>query len=127
MCADLITRIYAAGKRNDERVESKKVINGLYNKLGMIMLIVLSLILDYSLVFITDMIGINIEGKILFTAFTLAWMFVREFISCLENLNHGGIKLPHFITDALNVIKDKIDQTAENLIPKGGQDEHKTM
>ncbi|WP_053983792.1 phage holin family protein [Niameybacter massiliensis] len=116
MVADLFTRAYAAGAREDEKVESKLVIKGIYRKIGMGMLIVLSLLLDYGLIQIANTLGIVVATKIIFTALTLAWIFVREFISNLENLQHAGMDLPPFITKALNVAKDKVDSMGETII-----------
>ena len=113
MFSDLITRVYAAGASDVEKVESKKVMKGIYKKLGMCMLICLTLILDAGLMLIADTLGINVASKIIFTAFTLAWIFVRELISNLENLALAGIELPKFIVKALNMAKDKIDNTAD--------------
>nr|DAT81689.1 MAG TPA: holin [Caudoviricetes sp.] len=124
MFSDLITRVYAAGASDVEKVESKKVMKGIYKKLGMCMLICLTLILDSGLMLIAETLGINVATKIIFTAFTLAWIFVRELISNLENLALAGIELPKFIVKALNLAKDKIDNTAD-LNVGGGEDENR--
>lgn len=121
MISDLGTRVYAAGARKDEKVESKKVWQGFYRKIGMGMLIILSLVLDSGLNLLADTIGITIATKIIFTALTLAWIFVREFISNLENLQMAGIELPDFITKALNITKEKVDQLGDTLVT--GKDE----
>lgn len=113
MFGDLITRIYAAKNSEVEKVESKKVMQGIYKKLGMCMLITLTLILDAGLALIASTLGISIGTKIIFTGFTLAWIFVRELISNLENLALAGVELPGFVVKALNLAKDKIDQVAE--------------
>lgn len=113
MLCDLCTRIYAAASSDTERVESKKVMQGIYRKLGMCMLIVLTLILDAGLMLIGSTLGISIGTKIVFTGFTLAWIFVRELISNLENLALAGVELPTFVVKALNLARDKIDQVAE--------------
>lgn len=120
MIADLFTRAYAAGARDDEKVESKLVIKGIYRKLGMVMLILLSLLLDYGLIQIANTLGIEVATKVIFTALTLAWIFVREFISNLENLNHAGMDLPPFIIKALNIAKDKVDSMGDAIV--GGKE-----
>lgn len=119
MFSDLITRVYAAGMSENEKVESKKVMKGIGRKLGMCMLICLTLILDAGLVLIANTLNIQVATKIIFTAFTLAWIFVRELISNLENLALAGIELPKFIVKALNLAKDKIDNTADSNIGVG--------
>lgn len=126
MFSDLVTRIYAAGSSETEKVESKKVMLGIYRKLGMCMLIFLTLILDSGLVLIADTLGINVATKIIFTAFTLAWIFVRELISNLENLALAGIELPNFVVKALNIAKDKIDSAADLNVQGGDKDEDRT-
>lgn len=122
MFGDLTTRIYAAGASDTEKIESKKVMQGIYRKLGMCMLIFLTLILDAGLVMIADTLGINVATKIIFTAFTLAWIFVRELISNLENLALAGIELPNFVVKALNIAKDKIDSAADLNVQGGDKD-----
>lgn len=116
MVFDLITRVYAAAVRPDERAESKKVLQGIYRKLGMCFLIVLSLVLDFGLLQLSSTLGITIVSKVIFTALTLAWIFVRELISNLENLQWAGVELPAFIVKALNLAKDKVDQVGDTIV-----------
>lgn len=124
MFSDLITRVYAACASDVEKVESKKVMKGIYKKLGMCMLICLTLILDSGLMLIAETLGINVTTKIIFTAFTLAWIFVRELISNLENLALAGIELPKFVVKALNLAKEKVDSVADSNI---GGDRHENL
>lgn len=124
MFADLITRIYAAAVTPNEKVESKKVMQGIYKKLGMCMLICLTLILDAGLMIVAKTLGIHIATEIVFTAFTLAWIFVRELISNIENLALAGIELPKFIIKALNLAKEKVDSVADSNI---GGDRHENL
>lgn len=119
MILDLGTRCYAAGRRKDEKVQSKLIMMGIYKKLGMCILIVLALILDFGLIQISNNLGITIASKVIFAALTLAWIFVREFISNLENLNHAGVELPKFLLKALNVAKDKVDQMGDAIVGEG--------
>ncbi|HBD63504.1 MAG TPA: hypothetical protein DC038_03610 [Clostridiales bacterium] len=118
MFADLITRIYAAGKRTDEKVELKKVLDGLYKKLGYGMLIALAFLLDKALLILADALGINIVSKIIFTALVLAWLLVRELISNVENLQHAGIEIPEFLNKVLGIAKDKVDSTAGAIVDR---------
>lgn len=122
MFVDLITRIYAARVRPDEKVESKKVLEGIYKKIGMCMLIILALLVDYALIIIANTIGINIVSKIMVTALALAWILVRELISNIENLQHGGVEIPTFIVKILGIAKDKIDNAGDAIIGGGDSD-----
>lgn len=118
MVLDLFTRVYAAAVRSDDRPESKKVLIGIYRKLGMCFLIVLSMLLDFGLLQLASTLGITVVTKIMFTALTLAWIFVREFISNLENLQYAGVELPGFILSALDMAKDKVDQISNTMVNK---------
>ena len=121
MFADLITRIYAAKKRSDEKVESKKVLDGIYKKVGQCMLIVLALMVDITLSILADLIGINIVSKIMVTALVMAWILVREIISNAENLQHAGIELPSFLVKILGIAKDKIDSAGDAIVGGDGE------
>lgn len=122
MFADLITRIYAACVRPDERPESKKVLAGVYKKIGMCMLIVLALIVDMTLSLLAGLIGINVVVKIMVTAFVMAWILVREIISNMENLQHAGVELPSFLIKILGVAKEKIDKAGDAMVGGDGSD-----
>jgi phage-related holin len=121
MFADLITRIYAARVRTDEKVESKKVLDGIYKKIGQCMLIVLALMLDKALLILADVVGINIVSKIMFTALVMAWILIREIISNVENLQHAGIELPAFLIKVLGIAKDKIDSAGDAIVGGDGE------
>ena len=118
MFADLITRVYAASVKDDEKPESKLVMKGIYKKIGLCMLIVLALMIDRALLLITQALGINIISKIMFTSLVMAWLLVRELISNAENLQHGGVELPSFLVKALSMAKDKVDSTANTIVDK---------
>ena len=125
MFFDLISRMYAASMRDDEKVESKKVISGLGSKFGMIMLIVLGFIIDtgLSMVFklVLSLVDITVPISIIAVMpFTLAWIFVREATSICENLQHAGVKVPTFIIKALSVTNGAIDKAGEMI---GGKED----
>ena len=116
MLTDLLTRLYAVSMRDDEKLESKKVLQGLAKKLGLCLLICITLTMDAGLMIIADTLNFELSVHTVFTGFTLAWILVRELISNLENLAYAGVALPQFVVKALNTAKDKIDSNAE----KGG-------
>lgn len=117
MIFDLASRMYAASMREDEKVESKKIYKGFKSKFGMIMLIVLSVLIDFGLEILVDLVftlaGIEAPVRIIAVMpFTLAWFFVREATSICENLVHAGVNVPKFMISALtatNVAVDKVD------------------
>lgn len=115
MFADLITRMYAAKVLPDEKIESKLIMQGIYKKIGMCMLIVLALMVDKALLIITQALNINIVSKVIFTALVMAWLLVRELISNLENLQHAGIEIPTFLSKILGIAKKRVDGTADTI------------
>lgn len=119
MFADLITRMYAAASRSDEKIESKLVLKGIYKKIGMCMLIVLALMVDKSLLLLAAILNINIVSKIFVTALVMAYILVRELISNVENLQHGGVEIPSFLLKILGLAKDKIDTAGDSIVGKG--------
>ena len=116
MIMDLWTRCYAASRPGGENIKSRKVWEGVYKKLGMGRVIVVTLMMDFGLMQIADGLGINIATRVIFTALTLAWIFVREVISNLENLRDAGIDLPEFVIKALGAAKDKVDSAGDALV-----------
>ena len=122
MLTDLLTRLYAVSMRDDEKMESKKVLQGLAKKLGLCLLICITLTMDAGLMIIAETLNFNVAVHTVFTGFTLAWILVRELISNLENLAYAGVALPQFVVKALNTAKDKIDSNAE----KGGAENANT-
>lgn len=122
MLTDLLTRLYAVSMRDDEKIESKKVIQGLAKKLGLCLLICITLTMDAGLMIIAETLNFEVAVHTVFTGFTLAWILVRELISNLENLAYAGVALPQFVVKALNTAKDKIDSNAD----KGGAENANT-
>jgi len=122
MFVDLITRMYAAASREDEKIESRLVLKGIYKKIGMCMLIVLALMVDKSLLLLAAILNINIVSKIFVTALVMAYILVRELISNVENLQYGGVEIPSFLLKILGLAKDKIDSTANAIVDKDGVD-----
>ena len=115
MGLDLMTHIYGASISNQMGVESKKIAKGLYQKIGLCFLILLSLILDYGVKFLGDLLNLKWYRQILFTNLTLGWLFTRELISNLENLQMAGIELPNFILKALNKTKEEVENKGEDI------------
>lgn len=110
MFLDLITRILAAHVTEHQQVSSKKCFKGIYKKIGMCILIFLSLIMDNGLIKISVGLGLNIPTKVLFSALVLAWIFIRELISNIENLVDAGVEIPQFLLKNLDKIKNEIDK-----------------
>lgn len=117
MVLDLVTRCYAASIRKDEKIEDEKFIFGLKKKLGLVLLIGLSIIIDA---------GINLVGNVFeeylnialphITAaipLVLAWLFIKESSSIINNLVHGGVNVPGFLVKMVTSAEESIDNVQE--------------
>lgn len=116
MVMDLVTRIYSAGVNPQDQIESKKAWLGLYRKFGLCLLIVFCLVLDAGVYQIAATMGIHVVTKVVFTSLILAWIFVREAISIIENLEHAGIELPTFIAKAMKLGEVKVEDIGASII-----------
>lgn len=121
MLFDLISRIYAVGMRDDEKVESSKIMKGFGKKFGLLLLIILALFIDQGIKLILELLGLRITSLVAVTAFTMAWIFTREAISIAENLAYAGVNIPPFIIKALTTTREKIDSAADDLVNGGGK------
>lgn len=119
MLFDLVSRIYAVGMREDEKVEKDKVMKGFGKKVGLILLIILALCIDQGLKLILQLLGLKIVSLIVITAFTMAWIFIRETISIADNLAYGGVDIPPFVIKALTKTKDTLDNAADQMVNGG--------
>lgn len=111
MGLDVITHLYAhsIGRKDGRKEVIRDLMRILYIKIGMILFILLSLILEIGLKIIIQLVGIKIMDKMILTNLTLAWLFVREMMSNLENLKKAGVEMPSFILQILSRVKVKVD------------------
>lgn len=96
MLCDIISGFLGAWK--DKKISSSKLRSGIIHKFGEILIIVISIYLNYS-------IGIPAE----ISKFVSAYIIVMEIISIIENIEKLGISLPKSITDRLEKAKGEED------------------
>lgn len=85
---DILTGFVNAWKR--KRISSSKLRNGIANKFGEMLIIIVSLFLQYSL-------GMPEE----ICTFLTIYIIIMECISILENCEKLGVKVPAWLTDKL--------------------------
>lgn len=93
---DYLTGFLKAWKNND--IQSGKLREGLSKKFGEMIIIIISLFLQYS-------IGMPTEISL----FLAIYIAITEIISILENLAKLGVKIPKWITKRLSEFSEGVD------------------
>ena len=91
MCVDYLTGFLKAYKK--KKIISSKMRDGLIKKFGEMMMIIVSVILQY-LVGIPVYISVSIS----------AYIVIMELISISENLGEIGVPIPNWLTNRLKVL-----------------------
>ena len=100
MAFDYLTGIMKAWHNHD--IQSSKLRDGLNRKFGEVIVIIISLFLQYS---------IGLPNEI--TTFVSIYIVVMELISIIENLNAIGVKVPKWIRDRLVSIAEENEDGEE--------------
>lgn len=90
---DILTGFVNAWKR--KRISSSKLRGGIAHKFGEILIIIVSLFLQYSL-------GMPEE----ICTFSTIYIIIMECISILENCEKLGVKVPSWLTDKLKSVAE---------------------
>lgn len=91
---DILTGFINAWRR--KRISSSKLRSGIANKFGEMLIIIVSLFLQYSL-------GMPEE----ICTFLTIYIIIMECISILENCEKLGVKVPSWLTDKLKSIAEE--------------------
>lgn len=124
MILDYVTGLLAAksSENNEEKISSKKGIEGIKKKVGYLSLFLISVLLDYTLMQVTGIKALTING-IGYGMFSLAvtlFLMSNEFISIVENLGRIGVPIPNFLVNAFKELKDKSEKIVEDNYNSGG-------
>lgn len=112
---DLVTGYIAATFMGT--VDSKKMRNGIYGKLGELFAIVLSYFLEFAIsVCGADAIGINVSLPI--GAGMCAYVTFTELVSVIENIGCMNPKIGAKLIEIIGIKPDKV-----NLVLKGDDDD----
>lgn len=113
---DYITGIFAA-VRAGEAVSSYKSITGITKKISQWALVVVAVVVDILLSYITRPYDTGIvdtivggNGTYLISIIVCIWLIANEIISILENINRSGVDVPPFL---LPIVK-RIAKTQED-------------
>ena len=112
---DLVTGYIAATFMGN--VDSKKMRNGIYGKLGELFAIVLGYFIEFAIsIYGADAIGINVPLPI--GAGMCAYVTLTELISIIENIGCMNPKIGAKLVEIIGINPDKV-----NLAPKGCDDD----
>lgn len=112
---DFITGILKA-KVTGEELTSGKSKTGLFKKAAELMCFVLGIFLDYFIpIMLSTGLNYQLNFNLPFGIIMAVYVIITEFISCVENLDAAGAKIPSFIMIMLNKSKKTIDEG-----PQGG-------
>ena len=102
---DYITGLMAAKNREDGKISSYRSIRGIAKKIGMWVLVIVGVIMDCLLLFVSDVLGFQMPFTFLVACIVAVWIVCNEIISILENLIDIGVNIPTFMIPLVKNIK----------------------
>ncbi len=109
---DYITGLMASPYRSQD-INSYKSIRGIGKKVGMWLLIVVGAIIDQTLLYTSDMVGIRMPFTFLVACIVALWIICNEVISILENVKDMGVNIPGFLEPLVRHIKSQVEEMGE--------------
>ena len=110
MLLDYLTGSWAALSHGEW--DSSVARQGLWHKLGSIVAVLISALLDVSLGVILPQLGIEYEYVIL-TPIVCLWYIITELGSMIENIDELGAPVPDFLRDMIKKVRNKVDSIGE--------------
>ncbi len=112
----------AASVAEGQGVNSDRGRRGIAKKVGYWVEVVICLVVDLLLMYALPELTIG-STVIDFTApfvsvMVCAWLDLNEILSILENLGRMGVPMPDWLCKFITVLKDKVDDSAEETITK---------
>jgi len=105
---DYVTGVVAAGREHE--INSKKMTDGIYKKVGLLCLLALGFGLDAALTYFASAgLGLELPFELPFGLIVCAWIVINESISVTENLVRLDVPVPGWLTKFLRIAKDRLD------------------
>lgn len=111
MLLDYLTGSWAALSHGDW--DSSVARQGLWHKLGSIVAVLITAMLDISLGVILPQLGIAYDYIIL-TPIVCLWYLLTELGSMIENIDKLGAPVPDFLRNMIKKVKGKVDSIGED-------------
>ena len=119
MVLDYITGTLAALHTGEWN--SKVARDGLWNKAGMIVIVLVAGLFDFAIRAITRSAGVTLPFEMLVLPIVLAWYIITELGSMFENaVKMGAQNVPKWLEKGLDIASDAVDNAGENAV--GGDD-----
>lgn len=109
---DYATGLMASPYRAQD-INSYKSIRGIWKKVCMWLLIVVGAIIDQTLLYASDMVGITMPFTFLVACIVALWIICNEIISILENVKDMGVNIPGFMEPLVKNIKSQVEEMGE--------------
>ena len=109
---DYATGLMASPYRSQD-INSYKSIRGIGKKICMWLLIVVGVIIDQTLLYASDTVGIRMPFTFLVACIVALWIICNEIISILENVKDMGVNIPGFLEPLVRNIKSQVEEMGE--------------
>lgn len=109
---DYATGLMASPYRSQD-INSYKSIRGIWKKVCMWLLIVVGAIIDQTLLYASDMVGIKLPFTFLVACIVALWIICNEIISILENVKDMGVSIPEFLEPIVKNIKSQVEEMGD--------------
>ena len=77
------------------------------------LLIVVGAIIDQTLLYASDIVGITLPFTFLVACIVALWIICNEIISILENVKDMGVSIPGFLEPLVKNIKSQVEEMGE--------------
>lgn len=88
---------------------SGKGAKGILKKVGYVCVIIVAMVLDYIILYVSAQIGITVTTKAFFGLLVAVWYILNEMLSIVENAGRAGAAVPEWLLKYIAVLKNKID------------------
>lgn len=112
MVLDYITGMAQAYKSKE--LNSRIGVNGIFKKVGYIILVCAGMVADYLICNGLAQIGVTIDISYTLALIVTIWLIINELISILENLSKLGVPMPEFLIKLVSRLKIAVEGKAED-------------
>ena len=120
---DYATGLMASPYRSQD-INSYKSIRGIGKKICMWLLIVVGAIIDQTLLYASDAVGVRMPFTFLVACIVALWIICNEIISILENVKDMGVNIPGFLEPLVRNIKSQVEEMGEQQ-EKNTEEKHR--
>lgn len=110
---DYITGLTAAKYRGN-KISSYKGFRGIMKKVCLFYLIAVGAILDYTLLYASQYIGVDARVNFVIASFVAVWLICNEIISILENMKDMNVNFPPFLEKLTQNIRTQMENETDS-------------